>query len=217
MKLCCISDTHGQHQQLDLSKYLADVLVFAGDWTAGRDVGLSETANFVKWFSKQPYEHKILVAGNHEREVEKNPEGLEELLQDHKSITYLNNTGVTIDGINFWGSPYSNEFCSWAFMDDEDSLEYIWEKIPDDTNVLVTHGPAYRCNDEVKRAYARDPHVGSQSLTNRKKELEGVLKLHISGHIHEAYNTEGKDVCASILNERYQLVNKPIIKEVSID
>ena len=102
-------------------------------------------------------------------------------------------------------------------MDDEDSLEYIWNKIPDYTNILITHGPAYKCNDKVKHAAWRDPHVGSQSLARRKAELGDTLKLHISGHIHEAYNAEGEDICASILDERYNLVNKPIIKEITID
>ncbi len=103
-------------------------------------------------------------------------------------------------------------------MKNDLELAKIWDKIPDDTDVLITHGPAYSCNDLVKRAYGHDPHVGSQSLAYRKKELEGTLKCHISGHIHEAYNTtltnKCINVCASILNERYQVANSPIIIEI---
>ena len=213
MLLTCISDTHGQHRQLAMSKYPADTLVFAGDWTRGKDLGLSETADFLQWFSEQPYKHLVCIAGNHEIQVEANTESLSELLLMYPNITYLNNSEVTLDGIKFWGSPYSNEFCNWAFMDNDLALAKIWNEIPDDTDVLITHGPAYGSGDLVKRAYGRDPHVGSKSLTKRKQELAGTLKAHISGHIHEGYSINGANpinVCASILDERYQLVNKPI-------
>jgi Icc-related predicted phosphoesterase len=44
------------------------------------------------------------------------------------------------------------------------------------------------------------------------------LKIHISGHIHESYGIVKKgnviNVCASILNEEYQITNQPITVEV---
>ena len=98
-------------------------------------------------------------------------------------------------------------------LEDEMSLSKIWAQIPEDTNVLITHGPSYGFCDVVKHSGARDPHVGSQSLTHRKKLLTG-LKYHISGHIHEAYGQQGINVCASVLNERYNLVNEPILLEI---
>ena len=217
MKICCISDTHGSHHQLDMTQYKADMLVFAGDWTRGRDLALGETEDFLDWLDEQPYKHKVVIAGNHEVTVERYEEDFNTLIAAYPDITYLNNESATIDGIKFYGSPYSNEFCNWAFMEEEVLLIDIWDKIPDDTNVLITHGPAYGCNDLVNNFYSRDPHVGSQSLSYRKKELKD-LKVHISGHIHEAYgiNTTGDtiNVCPSILNEKYQLTNKPIIVEV---
>jgi len=210
MKLCCISDTHGKHKQLDLSQYPADVLVHAGDWTGGKDLGLSETVDFLEWLDKQPYKHKVFIAGNHEREIEADTENFKRVLAlVAPSVIYLQDSEAIIDGIKFYGSPYSNEFFDWAFMEEEVALSKIWAKIPEDTNVLITHGPSYGYGDIVKRAYGRDPHVGSQSLTNRKKLLP-KLKYHISGHIHEAYGITGNNICASVLNEKYQLVNEPI-------
>ena len=217
MKLCCISDTHGKHEQLDLSAYPADVLIHAGDFTA-RDTK-TQVILFLEWFSVQDYTHLILTAGNHEKLIESDPVWFHQALTHFPSITYLQDSEVVIDGIKFYGSPYSNEFCNWAFMEEEIELSKVWDKIPDDTNVLITHGPAYGCNDLVKGAYGRDPHVGSQSLHYRKLSLQGTLKVHISGHIHEAYSqsigaTGCINVCASVLNERYQLVNKPITLEI---
>lgn len=220
MKICCISDTHGIHHAIDLKPYRANILVHAGDWTKGRDNNFVETYDFLDWFSEQPYKHKLLIAGNHEVTVENNQKEFEEILEAYPEITYLNNSSVTIEGINFFGSPYSNEFCGWAFMGNDSELSKIWNGIPEDTNILVTHGPAYGVNDLVSNAFGRDPHVGSKSLSIRKAELPN-LKAHISGHIHEAYNqqviADVLHICPSILNERYQHVNSPIIIKVEND
>ena len=218
MKLCCISDTHGRHHDLDLSKYPADVLVFAGDWTRGRDLGLSETADFLQWLSEQPYKHKVFICGNHELQVEASTTQFDEMLLMYPGITYLQDSEVIIDDIKFYGSPYSNEFCNWAFMENDVELSKIWDAVPDDTQVLLTHGPAYNCNDLVKRSYGNDPHVGSKSLHYRKLALQDSLRVHISGHIHEAYNVDTSsrciNICPSVLNERYELVNEPILLEI---
>ena len=146
-------------------------------------------------------------------EIEAGPERFAHLLSRFPKITYLNNASAVIDDIKFYGSPYSNEFFNWAFMGSEVELSKIWAQIPLDTNVLITHGPAYCACDLVKNAHLRDPHVGSQSLHSRKKLLKD-LKYHISGHIHEAYGRQGSNINASVLNEKYQLVNEPIILEV---
>ena len=217
MQICAISDTHGHHLQLDLTQYPADILIHAGDWTKGYDDNFSETKPFLHWLSRQPYNNKILIAGNHELTVEANEQEFRNLLKQYPSITYLQNSSVTIDNINFFGSPYSNEFCNWAFMEEDIELATIWQEIPDNTDVLITHGPAYNCHDLVENAYNRDPHVGSKSLRQRKLALQDTLKLHISGHIHPAYGTSEThctNICASLLNDRYQLVNKPILKEI---
>lgn len=218
MKICAISDTHGKHNQLDLSKYPADVLIHAGDWTGGRDLGLSETKDFLAWLDIQPYKHKIFIAGNHEVQVEASTSYFDELMLNYPNLTYLQDSEVTIDGVKFYGSPYSNEFGNWAFMENELELEKIWAKIPDDTQVLITHGPAYECNDRVNNTYSRDPHVGSKALKYRKMSLQDNLKVHISGHIHEAYAINSShgctNICASILNENYRLVNNPIVIDV---
>lgn len=222
MEIVCISDTHGQHHKLDMAKYPADVLVHAGDWTRGRDDGLTETQDFLDWIDIQPYTHKVIIGGNHDQKAETSPSLLEYLLLKRPGITYLNNSEVTIDNIKFYGSPYSNRFGAWAFMDNEEALTKIWAEIPDDTDVLITHGPAYGTNDLVNNLWSPDPHVGSKSLTKRKQELAGTLKAHISGHIHEAAGeiiTQSKNgaihnICASVLDERYRLVNKPIILEL---
>lgn len=103
-------------------------------------------------------------------------------------------------------------------MEYDNKLDKIWQTIPNDTNVIITHGPAYGYHDQINDDYARDPNVGSKSLTKRKQELEGALKLHISGHIHEArgISKQGSitNIGASVLNDYYKLAYEPIITEI---
>ena len=102
-------------------------------------------------------------------------------------------------------------------MEHEPKLKDVWAKIPTDTDVLITHGPAYGTHDLVKNSASRDPHVGSKELAIRKKELPN-LKVHISGHIHESagISTDNNiiNICASVLNEHYKITNDPIVIDV---
>src|ERR1035438_7317729 len=107
MKLVAISDTHNRHNKLVMPE--GDVLIHAGDATGqGR---LSEVTNFLEWMGKQNYKHKILIAGNHDWLFEVNPVVAEDLCKDN-GIIYLNDSGVEIDGVKFWGSPITPHFFS---------------------------------------------------------------------------------------------------------
>lgn len=217
MTLTIISDTHGYHDQLHLANYPADTLIHAGDFTNNTSNQEADVRRFLEWFSSQPYDHRILIAGNHELYIESNPIWFAELLANYPNITYLHDTSVTIDGINFYGSPRSNEFCNWAFMSHELELADTWQHIPNETNVLITHGPAYGHLDKIVRSYGGDSHVGSQSLTRRKRHLPDLV-LHVCGHIHEDHGSLEVDthtvINASVLNEKYQLTNQPTIYQL---
>lgn len=211
MIITAISDTHRRHHLIDQSYFLdTDVLIHAGDFSSG---SLNSTIEFLDWLEELLIPNKILVAGNHDW-VTTRPE-FKQLLKDHApSVYYLENASVTIDGVKFYGSPYSNQFCDWAWMEEEFDLEAIWAKIPQDTNVVITHGPAYGYNDKVDNDFqpGRDKHVGSPSLRKKLASMPD-LKLHISGHIHCGYGiTQGQylSIGASTCNEDYNPVNPPI-------
>jgi hypothetical protein len=44
-------------------------------------------------------------------------------------------------GYKFYGSPYTPAFCEWAFQLNETDAIEKWKKIPEDTEILITHGP----------------------------------------------------------------------------
>ena len=211
MRITAISDTHFKHKYIDTRAFSnTDILIHAGDFTSNGNA--AQTLAFLQWFSDLPVPHKILVAGNHDsfaRSID-----FPSMIAQFPSITYLYNSSVTIDGLKIWGSPYSNTFGRWAFMADDIELANIWDQIPKDTNIVVTHGPAYGIGDLVDNDYepGRDKHVGSKTLTAKLKSLK-KLKLHVTGHIHESAGIHlglCPTINASICGANYAPFNQPI-------
>lgn len=215
MKIVAISDTHAKHQNLILPE--GDMLIHAGDVSSmGKE---SEIKDFLNWFSKTDFAYKILIAGNHDFYFEKishNTKALEELIP--ANVIYLNDSGVEIENLErttfrIWGSPIQPWFYNWAFNRYRgEDIKRHWDKIPQNTDILITHGPAYGILDKT----TRNENVGCEDLLEKIKEIKP--KFHICGHIHEAYgrikesNTEF--INASVLDENYNLRNQPIVFEI---
>lgn len=214
IKITCFSDTHGLHRSVNLLG--GDIAIFAGDMqTCGYKS--SEVLDFLEWYSQQDYEALILVAGNHDRFMENFSGEFKSMLKKYPNITYLENSGVNIAGINIYGVPDTHKFFNWAFNKTQDELLKIANKIPRDTNILITHGPALGVLDRLEGG----ERVGEPQFTDRLSHLR-KLKFHISGHIHCDYGTQKvgfiQDLdytamnCA-IVNEQYELQNEPITFE----
>lgn len=220
MKICCISDTHEQHHMIE-DMPPADVLVHAGDFT-GRGFG-GAIESFAHWLRDQPYKHKIVIAGNHDLTFESTG-WAQRLLEDVcPRVHYLNESGVEIDGVKFWGSPWTPAFHNWAFNAERGAdIRRHWNKIPDDTNVLITHGPPWGILDVVRHEFnpSSDGPLGCADLKERVLQLK-QLKLHVFGHIHDGYGTvPASSLCqttfvnASICNEKYRPNNRPVVVEL---
>lgn len=177
MKITTISDTHGMHHQIHLPG--GDVLIHAGD-VCNRGTAI-EALDFMNWFSNQHYTYKIFIAGNHDFyfENEQNTT-IKSLLPE--SVYYLNDSGITIEGISFWGSPITPEFHNMAYNRKRGvDIAKHWDLIPSDTDVLITHGPAYGILDTT----FQNLQVGCTDLL--KKIEKTNPQYHIFGHIHEGY------------------------------
>ncbi len=177
MRILAIGDTHMLHKDLgELPR--ADVIVHVGDFLdTGKERELHE---FSKWWMSLPYDHKIIIAGNHDRCLQWKPE-LAELLQDDNSH-YLYEDNVVINGISFYGTPWSPTFKDWSFMltRNSDELEAKWEDIPSGIDVLLTHCPPLGYRDRWL-----GQRVGCELLTielMRKDKIQP--KHHIFGHVH---------------------------------
>lgn len=227
MIIDCISDLHGFEPNLPGG----DLLILCGDYTKQNKP--VQWANFFCWLSKQLYEKKILVAGNHDNFLKsafpKNQKEAEELkevesfLEEQKEIEkedfeYLCDSGTEFKGLKIWGTPWTpwfhgvNPKCK-AFMDSESCLDKHYSDIPNDIDILICHGPMKHMLDTNIDGYA----CGSSSL---RKHVDRVRPdLFIFGHIHEQggnqlmYKHHANNtwcVNCSYVNERYQPVNKPV-------
>lgn len=221
MKITAISDTHGKHRRITLSD--GDVLIHAGDFThfGSKD----EVVDFIDWFVGQNYTHKVFIAGNHELSFESDDlyhmftyrqrtfnfdkaDWLKLLLSSLPSnVHYLENSGVTIDGIRLWGSPITPEYGGWAFNKQRGSdIRKVWEGIPE-SDIVITHGPVGRILDEVDYV-----NVGCIDLRDRLSILKP--KVHICGHIHDGYGSKNVDgveyINASIQNDIRRTLNEPV-------
>ncbi|MHB1095617.1 MAG: metallophosphatase domain-containing protein [Gemmatimonadaceae bacterium] len=211
MRLVILSDTHGLHGCIPAIPD-GDVLIHAGD-LAGRG-DLTEVAEFFQWYAAQPHAHKIVIAGNHDWGFERQPMLAEGLVPT--GVHYLRDSGVTIEGVRFWGSPWQPWFNHFAFnLLRGAEIAAKWALIPDDTKVLITHGPPRGILD-VTRGYPTE-HVGCEDLLVRIGQLT-QLRVHAFGHIHEAYGEEqhGKVryVNASICTADYAPINAPLILDI---
>ena len=145
MKITFISDTHGKHAELTDKLPGGDVLIHSGDFMRG-GYEEGEAIDFFDWLEHDVtgYEYKIIIAGNHDRLFENEPEQAAKLMGAYcPSVIYLQDSSFKINGIKFYGSPHTPAFNNWAFnvRRNSDEIEKIWSKIPDDTDVLITHGP----------------------------------------------------------------------------
>lgn len=212
-KITFISDTHNKHKHLTSKAFQnilgsGDILVHCGDCTSMGEV--YEIKNFLDWFSNTDYTHKIFIAGNHDWGFEDITD-IDSNYKD-KGVHYLFDSGIEIDGIKFWGSPWQPEFYNWAFnLPRGEKLAEKWDLIPNNIDILITHGPAFGMLDWTMGGQ----RVGCSDLL--LKILQIKPKIHACGHIHCAYGQkyyEGIEFLnASILDEQYQIHNKPIFIE----
>ena len=197
MLILHLSDTHSKHNELR-NLPTADIIIHSGDISfAGSE---NEVMDFIEWFGALPYKYKIFIAGNHDGFLfEENIVGLPQ------NLFYLCNSSVTIEGIKFYGTP--------MFMEDAMSGDYDRniQKIPSDTNVLITHQPPYCMLD-----YSANIHYGDRNLL--QIVLKTKPKYHLFGHIHGAYGIEKSEqttfVNSAILSVDYQLIHEPILLEI---
>jgi predicted phosphodiesterase len=182
----CISDTH--NSQTDIPD--GDILIHAGDLT--QSGSFDELQQTIDWLRRQPHQHKIAIAGNHDLLLDDSLEHLPSHTHDTRTchelewggITYLQDSSVTLVFRNgrrllVYGSPKSPQYGNWPFQ--YPRSQDVWTgAVPNGTDILVTHGPPRAHLDLLKLGC---PHLLSEVWRVRPA-------LHIFGHVHEGYGQE---------------------------
>jgi Icc-related predicted phosphoesterase len=206
VRVCCIGDFHGR---LPPPVPPCDLLLVAGD--IGPDEPEAAEAwlrtGLGPWLEAQPAREIVAVAGNHDLLAAADPSSF----RTAAPWRYLDNESAVVAGARLAGSAWSLPFGHWPFMAEEDVLAGIWQRIPEDTEILLVHGPPYGCCD----ATARGVRGGSLTLLRRVTELPD-LRLVCCGHIHEGYGREtlwtgALVVNASLVDLSVELANEPVV------
>eukprot|EP00038_Savillea_parva_P016149 m.16144 g.16144 ORF g.16144 m.16144 type:complete len:300 (-) comp3356_c0_seq2:90-989(-) len=236
LRLVCVSDTHARHDELPSPLPNGDVLIHAGDFSSMGEAGQIE--DFIQWMDSQPHKHKVVIAGNHDLSLDpvsypttrktiargRLPEVCpsDALITKLKSVChYLEDTSISLDGVVFYGSPWTPTFYNWGFNKDRGPpLAQHWTKIPTETDVLITHGPPVGYGD---LCVGGNTHAGCVDLL-REIETRVQPHVHVFGHIHEGYGAwrsahpcpSTTFVNASSCTLRYIASNPPIIIDVPV-
>ncbi|KAF2001711.1 Metallo-dependent phosphatase [Amniculicola lignicola CBS 123094] len=202
-RIVCISDTHNNTPRLPQG----DVLIHAGDLTnQGSESELKKT---LSWLEKTNFEAKIVVAGNHDMTLDaafyakhhtswrwptpQDPEKCRSMFVSSPSITYLENNAAAIylsdptgphTCFTVFGSPCQPNKWTWAFQYERGHGAKVWDTIPPDADIVVTHTPPYgHCDTNT-----RDDRTGCEELLQALHRVRPMLA--VSGHIHEGRGVE---------------------------
>ncbi|MFN0060039.1 MAG: metallophosphatase domain-containing protein [Planctomycetota bacterium] len=181
LTIVALSDTHGLHDRITVPP--GDILVHAGDLT--RRGKLKELRDAARFLRALPHRHKIVIAGNHDFCFERENE--RDIAREWMATaaTYLEDSSVEVEGLRFYGSPWQPWFGGWAFnLDRGPQLREKWDLIPMQTDVLVTHGPPHGHLDRTWDGRI----VGCEELRIAVERVRP--RLHVFGHIHEAYGED---------------------------
>lgn len=237
-RVACVSDLH--ESLIDIPP--CDLLLIAGDISYAFKGDLVTKHRFLvnefkQWVGGVPATDVVVVAGNHDQSIEQ--WGWPEDLRSVPKLHYLEDEGVELHGLKIWGTPWQPWFYSWAFnapqRGGEDFLAQKFDLIPDDTDIIICHGPPRGVGDGVGDPARPDlqEHVGSTALRAAIKRVQP--KLMVCGHIHsgagvnvvahinpvkffddDAQHTTLHQptttiVNAAIVDEKYRPVNKPFV------
>jgi predicted phosphodiesterase len=221
MKITILSDTHTKHRYCENDLPGGDLLIHAGDFM-NSGYNPMDAIEFFQWFDEiENYDFKVFIAGNHDRWMQDKTEESRGILTGYKTIEYLQDDWMTVGDSDphdpnvktakIYGSPWQPEFYNWAFNlpRNGEELKSKWDMIHEDTDILITHGPAWGFLDDVEGN--RNVHLGCELLAERIKQIKP--KIHICGHIHSGYGHYFDGYThyfnASVLNERYSYSHLP--------
>jgi predicted phosphohydrolase len=171
LQLVLLSDTHEQHAELEVPS--GQILIHAGDFTMFSR-SLRSILDFNQWLGELPHRWKLVCPGNHETFLQTDPANRSLL----SNATVLTNEGIEIAGLRIWASPVTRSGPAFCVKSD-DARRRLYASIPDNTDVLITHGPPFGLLDASPgSAY----HQGDPVLLDTVMRLRP--KLHIFGHVH---------------------------------
>jgi Icc-related predicted phosphoesterase len=191
MKILTISDTHSFHNELTIPSDI-DMILFGGDESNSSSpiMNHEECIDFLNWFEIQNIKYKVMIAGNHSTAIYQKMITKADI--EARGIIYLEHESINIEGINIFGSPYTPTFGNWSFMIGRHKLDEYWKEIPDNTDIILTHGPPKGILDLTRNRDGSLEFCGDQSLLNHVYRIQP--KYTVFGHIHNCVDCVNKGI-----------------------
>lgn len=206
LTLVVTSDTHGAHDALVVPD--GDVFIHAGDLSNMGDLAQIEEA--AAWIRALPHDHKVVIPGNHDFASERQPEKVAPLFD---GTEYLLHGALEIAGLKCFFSAFTPEFGGWAFMKPRSGRELrdLWAGIPNETELLVTHGPPKAILD---RTFGGEL-AGCELLHARVQAVRPAC--HLFGHIHEARGVASADDTLFVNASASYSAEPPIVINIELE
>lgn len=226
MKVCAISDMHGQY---DFNIDPVDILFICGDIIPLKIQNYSKESKkwfkdvFIQWCKNQPVNDIYFIGGNHDWWIFRHPEQVKECCKEVSNLHYLLDEEAIYmneDGTIYkiYGTPWCHQFGDWAFMGySDDALAQKFMNIGGDIDFLITHDAPYGVSDICNTFWNPGEHIGSHGLAYMISQRQPKYNFH--GHLHSSnHNCEmlgnTKVYNVSLLNENYNMEYYPLYLEL---
>lgn len=166
LRLVVVSDTHRSYYRPIPQ---GDILIHCGDSELSPE-------QLSAWLSQHGHTRALAISGNMDH-----LDGKHDKFPSH--IDYLQDSSVTIEGLKFYGSPWTPEFVGAFQLYSDNDARKVWEAVPQDVDVLITHGPPAGTLDRTSRGKQVGDRILADAVTNIRP------RVHCYGHIHESYGT----------------------------
>ena len=217
IKICCLSDVHNFLPEVPN----CDLLILGGDYVAEARDDFFGQARFLNgpflewlWVIERRGIKIVGVWGNHEVVADKAPYLLCDAVLGRSALSpwrLLQNSGVEALGLRLWGTPYSREYGQgWGFNASEERLSRMYETVSADTDIVISHGPAFGFGDKVDTGKnVGNPYLAERIIKDYQPSLLCVGHIHSGKGIYKCGKTT--IVNASYVGEDYTPHTTPII------
>jgi Icc-related predicted phosphoesterase len=210
VRVVVMSDSHEQHKCIgdippgDLFVHCGDI--FMTNRKRSHAKARERLLDFNEWLRDIPCEHRIIVAGNHDKVIEIiGVEGTQEILTN---ASYLQNSFYRVNNLNIWATPLSTGHSgNRAFQSSQFAQETIRlvNEIPEDhVDMFISHGPC----QEIARSLKPKLH-----LWGHAHGYHGVRK---PGQTLWGQNLSCVSVNASIMDTRYNPTGLLVVVDVPV-
>lgn len=229
MLIAALSDIHGTLLPVEDYFKPCEMVVICGDIVPLNIQANSKKARqwlkgpFKEWCESLPCDKVVFIAGNHDFCMHRLDFMYREFPKDkkvtylfHESYVYTSRSGKEY---TMFGTPYCKQFGNWAYMEADETLDKLFNQIPENLDILLTHDQPYGFGDIILDDiwWNTGEHIGNKPLA------EAVFmrqpKYMFCGHLHSTDHgcvqiRETKRYNVSIKNEAYEPVYEPLYLEI---